>query len=265
MQKRARQQASQAESAAGPSGSSDGAIRTRLGQGGSGGMLSPPTDVQGELEQHLARQARSRPPPSPPPPPLHHLLPPVPAPPLRLPRARALTHLPHRRRTDPTDTSQEMNLKVQMELQTKLHRQLLVQRQLQHQLEHTFSSPAELQGIEAARWQATLALKNNLRERLTKHVVMQQEMLHHLDALVSSEVSKAPPADGQTPAGAPPAPPPGGAPPATTPQLTQTQRPAAPPDAATTVKTEDGGAPPPPMAPAGSAVAEAQPAGSGAG
>jgi len=80
MQKRARQQASQAESAAGPSGSSDGAIRTRLGQGGSGGMLSPPTDVQGELEQHLARQARSRPPPSPPPPPsttssllcLHH-------------------------------------------------------------------------------------------------------------------------------------------------------------------------------------------------
>ena len=67
-----------------------------------------------------------------------------------------------------------MNLKVQMELQTKLHRQLLVQRQLQHQLEHTFSSPGELQGIEAARWQATLALKNNLRERLTKHVMMQQ-------------------------------------------------------------------------------------------
>ncbi len=63
---------------------------------------------------------------------------------------------------------------------------------MQHQLEHTFQPGAELQGAEAQRWQATLALKNNLRERLTRHVVLQQEMLHHLDALVSSEVSKQP-------------------------------------------------------------------------
>mmetsp|Transcript_15692 Transcript_15692/g.47162 ORF Transcript_15692/g.47162 Transcript_15692/m.47162 type:complete len:273 (+) Transcript_15692:283-1101(+) len=83
---------------------------------------------------------------------------------------------------------QEMNLKVQMELQTKLHRQLLVQRQLQHQLDHSFQEP--LDGADKQRWQATLSLKNNLRERLTKHVMLQQEMLQHLDALVSSEVSK---------------------------------------------------------------------------
>lgn len=38
--------------------------------------------------------------------------------------------------------------------------------------------------------QATHSLKNSLRERLTKHVAMQQEMLQHLDALVSSEVTK---------------------------------------------------------------------------
>ena len=56
--------------------------------------------------------------------------------------------------------------------------------------------------MEAQRWQATLALKNNLRERLTRHVVLQQEMLHHLDALVSSEVSKAPPPLEATAAGA---------------------------------------------------------------
>ena len=64
--------------------------------------------------------------------------------------------------------------------------------------------------MEAQRWQATLALKNNLRERLTRHVVLQQEMLHHLDALVSSEVSKAPPLEGAAAAGASldPAPPP---------------------------------------------------------
>jgi len=89
---------------------------------------------------------------------------------------------------------QEMNLKVQMDLQTKLHRQLLVQRQLQHQLEHSFNTPGgedqAQAGMDAQRWQATLSLKNSLRERLTKHVVMQQEMLQHLDALVSSEVSK---------------------------------------------------------------------------
>jgi len=82
---------------------------------------------------------------------------------------------------------QEMNLKVQMDLQTKLHRQLLMQRQLQHQLE-TFSRG----GMQ--RWQAMLSLKNSLRERLTKHVAMQQEMLQHLDAIVSSEVSRQVPA-----------------------------------------------------------------------
>ena len=61
-----------------------------------------------------------------------------------------------------------------MELQTKLHRQLLVQRQLQHQLDHSFDAPGELEGIDKQRWQATISLKNNLRERLTKHVMMQQ-------------------------------------------------------------------------------------------
>lgn len=99
---------------------------------------------------------------------------------------------------------QEMNLKVQMDLQTKLHRQLLMQRQLQHQLEHSCNSsnlstappptmevPREREGgIDPQHFQAMLQLKNSLRERLTKHVVMQQEMLQHLDALVSSEVSK---------------------------------------------------------------------------
>uniref|UniRef100_A0A7S0J772 HTH myb-type domain-containing protein n=1 Tax=Calcidiscus leptoporus TaxID=127549 RepID=A0A7S0J772_9EUKA len=85
---------------------------------------------------------------------------------------------------------QELNLKVQMELQTKLHRQLLVQRQLQHQLEHSFNSGETAEGLETQRRSAAAALKNSLRERLTKHVAMQQEMLQHLDALVSSEVSK---------------------------------------------------------------------------
>lgn len=82
---------------------------------------------------------------------------------------------------------QEMNLKVQMDLQTKLHRQLLVQRQLQHQLETSFTSDG---AADPQQWQATLSLKNSLRERLTKHVAMQQEMLQHLDAIVSSEVTK---------------------------------------------------------------------------
>lgn len=82
---------------------------------------------------------------------------------------------------------QEMNLKVQMELQTKLHRQLLVQRQLQHQLEHSFQTPEQLEESDRQRWEQTLALKKNLRERLTKHVHMQQEMLHHLDTLVTNE------------------------------------------------------------------------------
>jgi len=81
---------------------------------------------------------------------------------------------------------QEMNLKVQMNLQTRLHRQLLVQRQLQHQLDHSLNAAGELDGVDKTKWRATLSLKNNLRERLTKHVEMQQEMLHHLDALVSS-------------------------------------------------------------------------------
>ena len=72
-------------------------------------------------------------------------------------------------------------LQVQMDLQTKLHRQLLVQRQLQHQLEHSFtaqrkldtdSRPAlETSGADA---EATLMLKNNVRERLTMHVIKQQ-------------------------------------------------------------------------------------------
>ena len=69
-----------------------------------------------------------------------------------------------------------------------------MQRQLQHQLEHSIHTP-EMQGaVEPQRAQSVMALKNNLRERLTKHVVMQQEMLSHLDALVSSEVSKSAPA-----------------------------------------------------------------------
>jgi len=85
---------------------------------------------------------------------------------------------------------QEMNLKVQMDLQTKLHRQLLVQRQLQHQLEHCFPSTGGLDGDDCQRYHATVSLKNSLRERLTKHVMLQQEMLQHLDALVSSEASK---------------------------------------------------------------------------
>mmetsp|Transcript_19428 Transcript_19428/g.49657 ORF Transcript_19428/g.49657 Transcript_19428/m.49657 type:complete len:448 (-) Transcript_19428:465-1808(-) len=85
---------------------------------------------------------------------------------------------------------QEMNLKMQMDLQTKLHRQLLVQRQLQHQLEHCFPSTGDLDYNDRQRYQATLSLKNSLRERLTKHVMLQQEMLTHLDALVSNEASK---------------------------------------------------------------------------
>ena len=84
---------------------------------------------------------------------------------------------------------QEMNLRVQMDLQTKLHRQLLVQRQLQHQLEHCFPPSADGRD-DQQRYQATLSLKNSLRERLTTHVMLQQEMLQHLDALVSSEATK---------------------------------------------------------------------------
>jgi len=85
---------------------------------------------------------------------------------------------------------QEMNLKMQMDLQTKLHRQLLVQRQLQHQLEHCFPSNGDLDCGDRQRYQATVSLKNSLRERLTKHVMLQQEMLQHLDTLVSNEASK---------------------------------------------------------------------------
>ena len=85
---------------------------------------------------------------------------------------------------------QEMNLRVQMDLQTKLHRQLLVQRQLQHQLEHCFPTQGSDADKDKQRYQATLQLKNSLRERLTTHVMLQQEMLQHLDALVSSEVTK---------------------------------------------------------------------------
>ena len=61
-----------------------------------------------------------------------------------------------------------------MDLQTKLHRQLLVQRQLQHQLEHCFPGNRELDCNDRQRYQATLSLKNSLRERLTKHVLLQQ-------------------------------------------------------------------------------------------
>ena len=116
---------------------------------------------------------------------------------------------------------QEMNLRMQMELQTKLHRQLLVQRQLQHQLEHCFPSTGDMACQDRQRYQATVSLKNSLRERLTKHVMvqqvrvaltdascppachggsryscgmrvraLQQEMLQHLDKLVSNEASK---------------------------------------------------------------------------
>jgi len=77
-----------------------------------------------------------------------------------------------------------------MELQTKLHRQLLVQRQLQHQLEHCFPSTGDMACQDRQRYQATVSLKNSLRERLTKHVMVQQEMLQHLDKLVSNEASK---------------------------------------------------------------------------
>ncbi len=92
---------------------------------------------------------------------------------------------------------QEMNLRVQMDLQTKLHRQLLVQRQLQHQLEHCFP-PSQDDCNDRQRYQATLSLKNSLRERLTTHVMLQQEMLQHLDNLVSSEATKSSTADGGT-------------------------------------------------------------------
>ena len=85
---------------------------------------------------------------------------------------------------------QEMNLRVQMDLQTKLHRQLLVQRQLQHQLEHCFPPSTGNDRDDRQRYHATLSLKNSLRERLTTHVMLQQEMLQHLDALVSSEGTK---------------------------------------------------------------------------
>ena len=134
MQKRARQ-------GSGAEGGSSGAGEAQSDLKGGGSGAEEPTDVQSELEQHLAKQ--------------------------------------------------EMNLKMQMDLQTKLHRQLLVQRQLQHQLEHCF--PGEQDGGECAdrqRYHATLQLKNSLRERLTKHVMLQQEMLQHLDALVSNEASK---------------------------------------------------------------------------
>jgi len=86
--------------------------------------------------------------------------------------------------------NQEMNLKRQMELQTKLHRHMLVQRQLQHQLEHCFLAPGQTECVDRQRYQATLSLKNSLRERLTKHVMLQQEMLQHLDALVGNEAGK---------------------------------------------------------------------------
>ena len=122
-------------------GSSDGVGDSGSGGGsGTGGGSEQPTDVQSELEQHLARQ--------------------------------------------------EMNLRVQMDLQTKLHRQLLVQRQLQHQLEHCFPTQGGDPDKDKQRYQATLQLKNSLRERLTTHVMLQQEMLQHLDTLVSNEVSK---------------------------------------------------------------------------
>ena len=61
--------------------------------------------------------------------------------------------------------------------------------QLQHQLEHSFPASSD-DPNDRQRYQATLSLKNSLRERLTTHVMLQQEMLQHLDALVSSEASK---------------------------------------------------------------------------
>lgn len=94
---------------------------------------------------------------------------------------------------------QEMSLQVQMDLQAKLHRQLLVQRQLQHQLELSFNAQdcneqrafpptSGKQPLGGQSRRDAVSLQTNLQERLTKHVLMQQEMLHHLDALVSSEV-----------------------------------------------------------------------------
>ena len=62
--------------------------------------------------------------------------------------------------------------------------------ELQHQLEHCFPTPGSDPDKDKQRYQATLQLKNSQRERLTTHVMLQQEMLQHLDALVSSEVTK---------------------------------------------------------------------------
>jgi hypothetical protein len=136
IQKRAKQ-------GTGGEGSSGGGGSGSTGEvGGASSSVGGPkeaTDVQSELEQHLARQ--------------------------------------------------EMNLRVQMDLQAKLHRQLLVQRQLQHQLEHCFPTQGE-DGADKQRYRATPSLKNSLRERLQQHVLMQQDMLKHLDNLVSGDASK---------------------------------------------------------------------------
>jgi len=88
---------------------------------------------------------------------------------------------------------QEMNLKVQLDLQAKLHRHLLMQRQLQHQLEVICHGQAQDKNfLETPRGQATLALRNDLRQQLTKAVSMQQEMLSHLDSIVQSDPAQPP-------------------------------------------------------------------------
>ena len=144
MQKRARQGGGSGGDSATSSAAGDGPGADKAGASSGGDTERQPSDLQTELEQHIANQ--------------------------------------------------EMNLKRQMELQTKLHRHMLVQRQLQHQLEHCFLQPSDGGGAsdsaDRQRYHATLSLKNSLRERLTKHIMLQQEMLQHLDALVSNEATK---------------------------------------------------------------------------
>ncbi|KAJ1622000.1 hypothetical protein T492DRAFT_846641 [Pavlovales sp. CCMP2436] len=122
---------------------------------------------------------------------------------------------------------QELNLKNQLQLQAKLHRHMLMQRQLQHQLEviclgqepekppppskkkkrkrkavnrkpetktvHT-DLRKQLESLPLGttpRGQASLALRNDLRQQLIKAGSMQQEMLAHLNSLVRPDDSSA--------------------------------------------------------------------------
>jgi len=90
---------------------------------------------------------------------------------------------------------QELNLKNQLQLQAKLHRHMLMQRQLQHQLEVIcLGQEPEKESLPLGttpRGQASLALRNDLRQQLIKAGSMQQEMLAHLNSLVRPDDSSA--------------------------------------------------------------------------